>query len=138
VKRLLDRKKQNILLLAYVTPTFLVSVLMVRRYIFLFFSHKNVELVTCTTTIYFFSILSPYTLSIWIQRYKNTEVQRNRDTEIQKYIDINTEIQEYRSTKIPRYKDTEKHRYRDTEIQKYRDIEKQRYRDTEILRYRYR
>jgi hypothetical protein len=40
---------------------------MVRRYIFLFFSHKNLELMTFTTTIYFLSILSPYTLSIWLQ-----------------------------------------------------------------------
>jgi hypothetical protein len=34
-------EKKNILLLAYVTTTFLVSVLMVRRYIFHLFSHKN-------------------------------------------------------------------------------------------------
>jgi hypothetical protein len=36
-------EKKNILLLAYVTTNFLISVLMVRRYIFLFLSHKKLS-----------------------------------------------------------------------------------------------
>jgi hypothetical protein len=49
---------------AYVITTFLVSVLMVRRYIFLFFSHKKNELVTLQQQFTFFYVVTYYSINL--------------------------------------------------------------------------